>query len=231
MAFELSGMAELLSSRAAGVNAPAYPIAVAGQVDSPTPPAASYAALVGQRWRDLPARTRARFERESDLACYRGRVVRSESTLVGRLFRNLARLVGSPLPLDDATGPAAVVVMTVDANDSAWTRVYRRRSGRPQAIRSVKRFAGPTGLEEYLGCGICMALRVRAQRRSLVFESAGYHLGLGEHRIPLPRWLTPGRLTVCHAEIAASRFRFSLEVTHPWFGVVLRQEAEFEDTA
>ena len=208
---------------------PAYPIPVVGQVDSPTRPTASYAALVGRRWRDLPARTRARFERERELVCYRGRVVRSESTPVGRFFRQLARLVGSPLPLDDATGPAAVIVMTVDASDSAWTRVYRRRSGRPQAIRSVKRFAGPTGLEEYLGCGICMALRVRAQGRSLVFESAGYYLGFGDHRVPLPRWLTPGRLTVRHADIASSRFRFSLEVTHPRFGVVLRQEAEFED--
>lgn len=176
-------------------------------------------------------RTRARFEIERELVCYRGRIVGSESTLVGRFFRQLARLVGSPLPLDDATGPAAVVVMTVDARDSAWTRVYRRRSGRAQAIRSVKRFAGPTGLEEYLGCGICMALRVHVQGRSLVFQSAGYYLGFAGHRVPLPRWLTPGRLTVRHTDIASSRFRFSLEVTHPRFGLVLRQEAEFEDTA
>lgn len=209
----------------------AYPVPVPGHVASPGPPRVSYAELVGRRWWDLPVCTRARFEIERELVCYRGRVVRSESTLVGRFFRQLARLVGSPLPLDDATGPAAVIVMTVDARDSAWTRVYRRRSGRAQAIRSVKRFAGPTGLEEYVGCGICMALRVHAQGRSLVFQSAGYYLGFAGHRVRLPRWLTPGRLTVRHTDIASSRFRFSLEVTHPRFGVVLRQEAEFEDTA
>ena len=196
---------------------------------SPTLPPASYATLVGRHWRDLPARTRARFELKRELVCYRGRVVRSESTLVGRCFRQVARLVGSPLPLGDTTGPAAVIVMTVDGNDSAWTRVYRPRGGRTQAIRSVKRFAGPTGLEEYIGCGICMALRVRAQGPSLVFESAGYYLQFGKQRVPLPRWLTPGRLTVCHVELASFRFRFSLEVTHPRFGVVLRQEAVFED--
>ena len=196
---------------------------------SPTLAPASYATLVGRHWRDLPARTRARFELKRELVCYRGRVVRSESTLVGRCFRQVARLVGSPLPLGDAPGPAAVVVMTVDGHDSAWTRVYRPRGGRSQAIRSVKRFSGPTGLEEYIGCGICMALRVRAQGPSLVFESAGYYLAFGERRVPLPRWLTPGRLTVRHVELASSRFRFSLKLTHPRFGVVLRQEAVFED--
>ena len=209
----------------------AYPIPVAGHVDSRTQSTASYAALVGRRWRDLPARTRARFELERELVCYRGRVVHSESTLVGRFFRQLARLVGSPLPLDDSTGPAAVIVMTVDATYSAWTRVYRRRSGRSQAIRSVKRFAGPTGLEEYVGFGICMALRMHTEGRSLVFESAGYCLAFGERRVPLPRLLTPGRLTVRHTDIAPSCFRFSLEVSHPRFGVILRQQAEFEDAA
>ena len=200
-----------------------------GSADSAPAATTNYASLVGRRWRDLPDRTRARFEARREVVCYRGRVVRSESTLMGRCFRQLARLVGSPLPLDDEIGPAAVIVMTVDARNSAWTRVYRRSRGRHQAIQSVKRFSGPTGLEEYLGCGISMALRVRAERRSLVFESAGYYLALGEHRLPLPRWLTPGQLTVRNTELASACFRFSLELTHPRFGVVLRQEAMFED--
>ena len=198
---------------------------------SETRPAMSYAALAGREWHDLPARTRARFELTRELTCYRGRVVHSESNLVGRCFRQLARFIGGPLPLGDTVGPAAVVVMTVGAGNSAWTRVYRGKGGRHQAIRSVKRFSGPTGLEEYLGFGICMALRVRAEGCSLVFESCGYYLAFGERRLPLPRWLTPGRLTVRNTDLAAPWFRFSLELAHPWFGVVLRQEAMFEDAA
>ena len=173
-------------------------------------------------------RTRVRFGVEREMVCYHGRVVVSECTLIGRLFRQLARLVGSPLPFDDTIGPATVVVMATGRGSSSWTRVYRR-NGRAQAIRSVKRFDGPTGLEEYLGFGLCMALRVRAENASLLFESAGYSWALGKVRVPLPSWLTPGRLLVRSTELAAPRFRFCLALNHPRFGEVLRQEAVFED--
>lgn len=189
----------------------------------------SYASLVGSSWSELPARTRARFGVEREMVCYRGRVVVSECTLPGRLFRQFARLVGSPLPFDDTIGPATVVVMATGGGSSSWTRVYRRHAGRAQAIRSVKRFADPTGLEEYLGAGLCMALRVHVENASLVFESAGYAWALGKVRIPLPSWLTPGRLRVRSTELAAPCFRFKLTLNHPRFGVVLRQEAVFED--
>lgn len=189
----------------------------------------SYASLLGSSWGELPMRTRVRFGVEREMVCYHGRVVASECTRLGRLFRQLARLVGSPLPFDDTVGPATVVVMATGRGSSSWTRVYRRNGGRAQAIRSVKRFDGPTGLEEYLGFGLCMALRVRAQNASLLFESAGYSWAVGKVRIPLPSWLTPGRLLVRSTELAAPCFRFCLTLSHPRLGVILRQEAIFED--
>ena len=198
----------------------------AGSVPSPSP---SYASLLGPAWHQLPVRTRARFGVEREMVCYRGRVEVSDCSRLGRLFRQLARLVGSPLPFDNAIGPATVVVMAAGRGSSSWTRIYRRNAGRAQAIRSVKRFAGPTGLEEYLGAGLCMALRVHVENGSLVFESAGYSWALGKMRIPLPGWLTPGTLQVRSTELAAPCFRFCLTLNHPRFGVVLRQEAVFED--
>lgn len=199
---------------------------VAGRSVPMTSP--SYASLLGSSWGKLPMRTRVRFGVEREMVCYHGRVVVSECTRLGRVFRQLARLVGSPLPFDDTIGPATVVVMATGRGSSSWTRVYRR-NGRAQAIRSVKRFDGPTGLEEYLGFGLCMALRVRAQNASLLFESAGYAWALGKVRIPLPSWLSPGRLLVRSTELAAPCFRFCLTLSHPRFGVMLRQEAVFED--
>lgn len=191
--------------------------------------APSYASLVGPAWSELPVRTRARFGVDREMVCYHGRVVASDCTSVGRFFRQLARLVGSPLPLDDTIGPAAVVVMATGRGSSSWTRVYPHNGGRAQTIRSVKRFAGPTGLEEYLGAGLCMALRMRVEDASLVFESTGYSLALGKARIPLPSWLTPGKLRVCSTELATPCFRFTLTLCHPRYGVVLRQEAVFKD--
>ena len=191
--------------------------------------APSYASLLGPSWSELPARTRMRFGVEREMVCYHGRVVVSECTLLGRVFRQLARLVGSPLPFDDTLGPATVVVMATGRGSSSWTRIYRRSAGRAQAIRSVKRFAGPTGLEEYLGAGLCMALRMRVENGSLLFESAGYSWAIGRARIPLPGWLTPGRLVVRSTELAAPGFQFCLTLNHPRFGVVFRQEAVFED--
>lgn len=188
----------------------------------------SYASLLGPSWGQLPMRTRTRFGVEREMVCYHGRVVVSDCTLLGRLYRQLARLVGSPLPFDDTIGPATVVVMATGRGSSSWTRIYRR-NGRAQAIRSVKRFAGPTELEEYLGLGLCMALRLRVDNASLLFESAGYSLAVGKVRIPVPSWLTPGRLLVRSTELAAPCFRFCLTLTHPRFGEVLRQEAVFED--
>lgn len=205
-------------------------VAVDWTVSSRAPRQGDYASLVGPAWCDLPLRTQARFAHQREMACYRGRVVRSECTLAGRLLRQLGRLFGSPLPLDTTVGPAAVIVMAVGNGSSAWTRIYRRRHGRGQAIRSVKRFCGPTGLEEYLGGGICMALRASAANGSLVFESDGYYLAIGSRRLPLPPWLAPGRLRVRHTELAAPCFRFTMELTHPLFGLLVRQEAVFEDS-
>ena len=96
----------------------------------------------------------------------------------------------------------------------------RARHGFPQVIHSAKRFAGPTGLEEYVGCGIGMALTIHVKRRSaLIFRAAHYFLQL---RPPLRcrAWLTPGRALVTHAELGDGRFSFTLQITHPRFGLL-----------
>ena len=111
-----------------------------------------------------------------------------------------------------------------------WTRLCARSSGFPQVIHSAKRFAGPTGLEEYVGCGVSMALRISVEHEALVFRSAGYFLQIGPLRLPLPDWLTPGELTVDAYPIsAAAQFRFTLDIVHPRFGRLIRQSAVFRE--
>jgi hypothetical protein len=112
-----------------------------------------------------------------------------------------------------------------------WTRICARRQGFPQVIHSAKRFAGPTGLEEYVGFGVSMALEISVENEALCFRSAGYALQLGRFRLPLPEWLTPGDLAVTHADLGGGTFRFTLEIVHPRFGMLVRQSAVFSEAA
>jgi hypothetical protein len=142
-------------------------------------------------------------------------------------------LVGGPLPTSrDAKMPSVVTVTEdVASGGQIWTRLYARRSGFPQIIHSAKRFAGPTGIEEYLGRGFGMALRIGVCNGALVFRSESYFLEVFGRRFTLPRWLSPGTMTVTHAERGDGRFAFILEVNHPRFGMLIRQTATFREAA
>jgi hypothetical protein len=95
-------------------------------------------------------------------------------------------------------------------------------------IHSAKRFSGPTGIEEYLGFGISIALRMAQRGGAVVFESHSYWLHvLG--RIRLPAWLTPGVLTAAHAERGNGRFLFTLELKHRRLGTLIHQQVEFHE--
>jgi hypothetical protein len=186
-------------------------------------------------WRALPENIRRRFsERVADgeSVVYTGVVVLSEASRAGRIFAWLGRLIGGPLPISRDVGVATIVTVTEDSRCSGqvWTRIYCRRSGFPQVIHSSKRFAGPTGLEEHVGRGVGMALGVSVESGALVFRSRGYFVELLGIRLPIPGWLTPGDLTVAHAECGSGRFRFSLEIDHPLLGALIRQTAIFTET-
>jgi hypothetical protein len=107
--------------------------------------------------------------------------------------------------------------------------MYVRDRGFPQVVHSVKRFSGPTGLEEAIGAGLVMALRLTVESGALVFRSAGYAFRAGPWRLGLPAFLMPGQLTVTHEEISATTFRFTLTLTHAWFGTLVHQEAVYEE--
>jgi hypothetical protein len=48
-------------------------------------------------------------------------------------------------------------------------------------------------------------------------------------RLALPAWLTPGVLTVTHADLGGDQFRFTLEIIHPRLGRLVRQSAVFRE--
>ena len=194
-----------------------------------------FRALIGRAaWEALPPAVQKRFSKRLSgvaVALYRGRVVRTEFSAVGWLFAQGLRLVGAPLPLSRDGEVPAVVCVSEDARSGGqiWSRMYGRKRGFPQVIHSAKRFAGATGLEEYVGRGIGMALRVEPMADGLRFVSDHYFVMIGGARWRLPRWAEPGRTKVEHHDLGSGRFAFDLELCHPLLGQLVVQHALFDD--
>ena len=194
-----------------------------------------FRTLIGEEaWAALPEATRARFgKRVSDCrtVLYGGEIVECRMSRAGWLLAQGARLIGAPLPTAcDIDVPAAVSVSEDPASGGQfWTRIYGRRRGFPQVIHSSKRFAGPTGLEEYVGRGFGIALNVEVANGALHFLSDHYFFACGPLRLRLPRWLAPGRMRVSHIDCNHGLFAFVLLLDHPWLGELIRQTAMFRD--
>ncbi len=197
-----------------------------------------FSDLLGrENWLKLPAAIRRRFGkrvRGGASVAYQGVVTRMRMNWSGRLLATAARLIGAPLPFDlSCVGKPAIVTVTEDiaGNGQFWMRQYGRQSGFPQMIHSSKRFAGPTGLEEYIGYGIGVALNVVAEEDALFFKGDHYFVSLFGKRFRVPEPIAPGALVIGHHELGGGRFKFSMRLNHRLFGEVLRQDAEFEDPA
>jgi Domain of unknown function (DUF4166) len=192
------------------------------------------ALLSESDWAALPLAIRRRFSRrlaDGGTVIYAGTVLETRMSRAGWWLAQAVRAIGAPLPISrDYDVPSVVAVTEAMAGGGqVWTRLYARRSGFPQIIHSAKRFAGPTGLEEYVGYGVGMALTVHVVDAALVFRSAGYFVQLFGRRFRLPRWLSPGALAVTHGELPDGWFSFTLDLVHPRFGVLIRQAAVFRE--
>jgi hypothetical protein len=203
-------------------------------------------------WASLPLSVRRRFSKRlagGQSIVYAGEILESRMSRAGWWLAQAARLIGGPLPLmrdGNVSGThvssarvsirpvssvhiPSVVTVTGGMGGQIWTRLYARRHGFPQVIHSSKRFAGPTGLEEYVGRGVGMALTVYAREGALIFRSENYFLQVLGRRFVLPAWLCPGTLYVTHAELPDGKFSFTLQIFHPRLGLLIRQMAMFRD--
>ena len=191
--------------------------------------------LSRDEWMMLPEAIRRRFTKRlgvGETAVYTGRIAEVAMSRAGFLLAQIARLIGAPLPLCRDTGAASVVTVTEDQRfgGQVWTRLYARHGRLPQIIHSRKRFSGETGLEEHVGGGIGMSLTLSASDTALTFTSRHYFLAVGDRRLRLSRWLSPGRMTLAHTEIDATHFAFTLDLHHPWLGPLIHQRVVFEES-
>lgn len=194
-----------------------------------------FRSLIGpEQWALLPAAVQKRFSKRLGYGAsvvYSGEIVECEMNRAGWLLAQVCRLVGGPLPVSrDIEVPAAVIVTEDEATGGQfWTRLYGHNRGFPQVIHSSKRFAGETGLEEYLGAGVGIALTLSVEDGALHFHSDHYFIQILGRRLRIPRWLSPGDLTVSHVDCNDGCFAFVLDLTHPKFGPLIRQTGLFHD--
>ncbi|GAB4191815.1 MAG: DUF4166 domain-containing protein [Wenzhouxiangellaceae bacterium] len=200
----------------------------------PTPPR-SYAGLLGDNaWQRLPAAVRRRFSRRlhcGECVIYRGEVLRTRISRLGRWLVQLARLVGGPLPLESQAHQPSVVSVYGGRHDGdqRWSRQYSRRHRFPQMVHSSKRFAGPSGLEEHIAPGLAIALKLEAQADRLIFRQIAWCLCLGPWRLRLPRWLLPLQVEVAHVHRNPREFDFVMSVRHHRWGELISQHARYQE--
>ncbi|MFT5066663.1 MAG: hypothetical protein ACJAXK_003174 [Yoonia sp.] len=195
-----------------------------------------FSNLLGQdNWLKLPPAIRRRFGkrvRGGASVAYQGVVTAMHMNWAGKILAHAARLIGAPLPYDlSCVGMPAVVIVTEDiaGNGQFWIRQYGRKSGFPQMIHSSKRFSGPSGIEEYIGYGVGMALNVAEQDGALLFKSDHYFISFFGRHMRIPNLIAPGELVIGHHDLGDGQFRFSLRLDHKFLGHVLSQDAVFDD--
>ncbi len=193
-----------------------------------------YPSLLAEDWKTLPLSLQTRFVKTIPARrslIFQGRIHKTRLTKLGSLLSHLCKLIGSPLPLSaNCRGSATVIVTEAKHfNGQYWTRIYPSRKQFPQVIQSIKRFDGPTGLEEQISSHIGMALNLKPGEKSLTFSSDHYYIRLSGRRYRLPECLTPGQLTVTHTETGPRRFRYTLSLKHRLFGELVYQTAIFEE--
>lgn len=203
-------------------------IADTGRVREP-----DFKALVGDEgWSRLHADVRRRFVpgHAATAILYRGHMDVYRSA-IGVVFAALAILIGAPLPLRRAAAvPTRVRVSDDRRGGVVWERdLHFKPDAPPARIRSTKRLGATGGLLECVDGGLGMALAVFEEDGALVFESRRYFFDLAGFHIPIPAFLTPGRCRVTHTPVTPTRFRFTMDMTHPLWGGTFHQTGVFDD--
>lgn len=187
--------------------------------------------LGAREWQRLPEPVQARFDEHAGPVEYAGCYELVRASRLGRAFALLGRLLGTPVAPRTGTHVAARVRVRPRAEGVRWLRDYFWDDGSGHVVRSTKVITADGRLIEKLPARLNMPLRVYVEGSALHFVSLGYYFDLGFGlRLWLPRFLSPGTTHVEHVELGHGWFRFTLMVTHPWFGEMFFQTGRFCET-
>ena len=195
---------------------------------------ATFRALVGEKgWARLTKDIRVRFASKvhSKAVHYVGSMEEVACSTPGWILAQAARVVGTPLaPHRGRNVPMDVKVFEdKKTGGTVWERVYYFKNRRPLTVRSTKHFTGKSFLVECVGGGIGMKLDVYEQDHKLHFKSTRYFWQIGDVRLPLPHFMTPGVARVTHTDEGGGLFRFTMTIEHALFGRMFYQDGVFQE--
>lgn len=193
----------------------------------------TYRYLLGNKyWGKIKPEIRKRFSvkpTEDGCICYAGKMDAVRLNVMGWLFAQVCRVIGTPLaPLTGENVPMQIQLSkNMNINGVDWKRIYYFKNNNEVTVRSTKSLNNLGQLEEHIGCGFSMALKVFEMEGNLIFESTDYIFRVGKILLRLPAIITPGVTTVLHEQMYQDHFRFTLSVKHPWFGQTIYQSGVF----
>jgi Domain of unknown function (DUF4166) len=179
-------------------------------------------------WYRLPRAVQARFADDVTHSEYVGSFDVVRASRSGKFLALLCRLIGTPIaPYTGKRVPAKVRVFADNSGGMVWERHYQFSSDRHCVVSSTKQLDDQGGFVEALPVGLRMPLNVFEQDGVLHFVSRGYFFDWFGMRIPIADGLPPGETHVEHIDEGDGWFRFTMTVTHPWFGEVYFQTGRF----
>jgi hypothetical protein len=186
------------------------------------------AVLGATAWERLPPAVRERFADHAESVTYAGSYEVVRANLPGRLFAWLGLLFGMPVTPRGGEHVEARVRVIPGEHGVLWNREYFWPSGSCDRVRSTKVVGDDARLVERLPARLCMPLLTYVMGGVLHFVSTGYYFDLGFGlKLWLPRLLSPGITHVEHIDLGHGWFRFTMAVTHPWFGEMFFQTGRF----
>lgn len=155
------------------------------------------------------------------------------ASLLGRIIAWTCQIIGTPVVPRTGHNIPAIVHVGPAGEGVEWRREYRWPGRQPYLVRSIKVIRGDGVLVEELSAGLRMSLEVYERTGILHFVSRAYYFEctipwLRRHAtLVLPVWLCPGTTQVEHIDEGEGWFRFTMTVTHPFFGEVFYQTGRF----
>lgn len=192
---------------------------------------ALFRTQLGSDWGALSENIRLRFDHDppgGTVVRYRGVMTRVECSAMGKLLGWLVQHTGALMPHEGTDVPVSIEVWTEPGCDAVFkSRQYHFKDRKPFIFKSRMQLDSCGNLAEHVGGGFGMYLRVHALEGNLHFKDEGYFLDILGLKIPVPGLLSPGRVLLKHEDISKDEFAITIEIFHPWFGLLFFQKGQF----